>query len=677
MFARAIQNFAPRPRWRMLSWARRFAHFEDGKSFEAEAQPYLGAPGGPFDAIDDPDVRQIYLQFGIRMGKTVTGQFMMLFYADVAPYNMLFASSSKILAEQVIERTTKMAEHHPRLAKQLPPEQDRNKHQLNFANCKIHAGWFRSDTTLADKDILVGHGNEVDKIVQVSTATEGDPLERFLDRATNKPRHKYIIESTPQRRNHSRVEAGRLASTNCSYYVPCPHCKRYQTLQLGNGKEPGGVRWDRKKDDTHDENLARRTARYQCVHCEKDILDHHRGPMIRAGVWAPEGCSINDAEAAKAAKAWCQSLKGTDGAAVDDHIPWRGWSQAKWIKGKPQRDGTKAGYHLSRLYDLTITWGDIAAKWVSVQGNKQKLRSFLNEWMAETWSDVEVRHRWEALGRRLALGYSRGTVPADAWFLTAGVDVQEDRCYWIVRAWGAWATSWLVDWGVCHKIIDTHGMSRLNSDLDQLDAVLIKREFPVNGMTHEGHAKLWAARIAIDTGHRIADVHQFMLARPGDRIRAVKGDANVKSGYFRAAALEKNTRTGKAYEGGLMQYQLNVDAYKEDIRDRFSIAVGDPGAFYFPKEVNTEGADYLRQICNEAPVIHTRANGVQVRVWQMIQSSIGNHHWDDEVYARAAADFVTEGDWEPHAPTPPEQSPRLEDGPPRRRLVRRTLTRRR
>ena len=669
MFAKAMGNFAPRPRWRSLSWARRFVRFENGVSFEAEKFPYLAAPGGPFDALDDPDVRRIWLQFGIRMGKTLFGQLTLQYYADVAPYNMLFASTTEQLAKQVAGRTERMAEQCPRLGRQLPHPKFRKQTEIQFDHCRIYVGWFLSASTLADKDILVGHANEVDKIKQFSTDSEGDPLDRFLDRASNKPNHKYVIESTPERRDHSRVEAGRLNSTNCHLHVPCPHCNRYQTLQLGDGTQPGGLKWDKTKDDEHDAELARRTARYICAHCNKEIHDQHRGPMIRLGVWAPEGCGINHAEALKAARRWVPRLKGTDGAAVDDHIPWQGWSQAKWVTGKPLRDGVDAGYQCSRLYDLSLTWGDIAARYIAVKGNKKKLQQFLNEWMAETWVDVHIRHTWEDLGRRLRLEYSRGTVPADAWFLTAGVDVQEDRCYWIVRAWGAYCTSWLVDWGICRKVFDGQGLSPLNSDLNQLDDLVVNRGFPVNGKTKDGYDKLWCAKICVDTGFRIRDVHQFLRDRPGDRLRAVAGDQNVRSGYFRLSVLEKDSRTGKPYEGGLAQWQLNVDAFKEETRDRFSIPVGEPGAFYFPREVLAEGQDYLKQICNEAPM-------GEKRVWQMIKPSWGNHHWDDEIYARAGAEFITEGDWGEHVaepPPPPDHEPTAD----RRRLARRRMTGRR
>lgn len=665
MFARALQNLAPRPRWRSLSWARRFARFPDGAAFEAEKFPYLAAPGGPFDALDDPDVRVIWLQIGIRMGKTLFGQIGTQFYADVHPYNMLFATPDKTLSEQVAARTTAMIEHNPRLRDQLPIEKDRNKHEIKLDHCKVFVGWFRSHTTLADKDILFGHANEISKIVELSTSTEGDALQRFLDRGSNKPNHKYILESTPARKDHCRVERGRLGSSNCHMQCPCPHCGRYQKLELDQ------LKWDHNKEGHSEKELSRATARYECIRCGKAIRDEHRQQMIRDGVWVPEGAKVNDKEAIKAARAWVPKLKGTDGAAVDDVKPWRGWKYAKWIRGTPARDGREAGYQLSRLYDLSITWGDIAAKFVEVKDNKRLLRAFVNEWLADTWADVRVRHEWFDVGKRLSIGYRRGTVPAEAWFLTAGVDVQEDRCYWVVRAWGEHATSWLIDWGVCRQAIDGEGLSPLNSDLNQLDALVINRQFPVNGKTCEGFESLTPAKICIDTGYRIHHVHQFLRGHPGDRVRAVAGDQHVKAGFYRLSVLEKNVRTGKPYEGGLAQWQLNVDAYKEDVRDRFAIPLGECGAWYLPHDMLKEpGAeDYLKQVCNEQPT-------GERRVWKMLHERWGNHYGDCEIYGRAGADFVSAGDWEQPLSAPAEAKPAAKPAGGRRSMSRRRMTRR-
>ena len=59
---------------RTLNWFRKFARNVDGRPYSHESYPHLGAPGGPADAMDDPAVRKIWLQFASRLGKTFFGQ---------------------------------------------------------------------------------------------------------------------------------------------------------------------------------------------------------------------------------------------------------------------------------------------------------------------------------------------------------------------------------------------------------------------------------------------------------------------------------------------------------------------------------------------------------------------------------------------------------------------------
>lgn len=675
--------FRPKPRIRSIEWFVWQVRTHENRPYDHRAFPHIGAPGGPCCAVDDPAVKDIVLQWATRLGKTFFGQACTMFYADVTPGPQMFAGPDEKLAKEVASRTARMLSHCPRLAEQLPPPHRRKDDRIDLAHCRMHVAWSRSVSTLADKPVQFGHAGEVDKWVQESTSLEADPLKLFDDRFKEFSRFKRLKESTPTVRNRSRIETARKRSSNCQYYTPCPHCGHYQTLRMGNRGEPGRLEWDAAEDGRQDTELARATARYVCEGCEGQIHDRHRARMLRHGVWVPEGCGVDSKQAAKAAKRWQERLSAADwygdllSEAGDDGASlWRGWQHAGWVTGTPVRDGRAAGYQLSSLYATSLSWGDIAAEFVASKDSPQLLRNFKNQWLGETWEATRRRHTWEDLGKRLSADYDRGVVPSAVWFLTAGVDVQEDRAYWTVRAWGERKTSWLIDWGIARKTVNSHGQFGPNSDLKQLVSALIERSWPVDGQTSEGFDKLWAAIVGIDTGHRIHEVHQFMREVNNPRLRAVAGDAAVRGGFYRRSLLERNSHTGKAYEGGLTQWQLNVDAFKEDIRALWDVAPGQDGAWYLPRQVLTEGVDYLRQVCNEAPEEETTARGFTRRRWKMLEDAVGNHYWDTEVYARAVAEMITEGDWLPHvAPTaaPTEQQPATRG---RRSMSRRSQSRR-
>lgn len=316
--------------------------FGNGRPYSHDAFPHLGAPGGPADAIDDPRVRKIWLQFASRLGKTFFGQCSVMKKADEQPGPMMFASSVEKTAIEVTERTYSMLERSPRVSSQLRPPDRRRQSCIDFSACQCHVAWSRSVSTLADKEVEFGHANEVDKWEHTATSKEADPLRLFMDRFKNRPHHKVIIESTPTVRSNSRIESGRLASSNCQYYVPCAHCERYQTLKLRSGpegKERYHLNWDRLPGGKHDKDLARRTAWYECEHCKGRIEDHHRPWMMRLGVWCPEGCTVKDAAAKAAAESYLEAVRPRGGDGADAPLPeWHGWSSADWIEGTPHRD---------------------------------------------------------------------------------------------------------------------------------------------------------------------------------------------------------------------------------------------------------------------------------------------------------------------------------------------------
>lgn len=372
MFPHVIEQFAPRPHVRTLDWAVSYARNEFGDPYSHSTYPHIGAPGGPFDAVDCSQYFTVWLQWASRLGKTFLAQVAAMKIAHTNPCPMMFASVDEKLATEVTARTYKMLELCRPLRENLLPKNRRRQNFVDLRDCRMSIAWSRSVSTLADKPVKFGHANEVDKWEQTSTSTEADPLKLFSDRFKQFPIYKRIIESTPAMKQSSRVERGRLGSTNCSFWVPCPHCGKYQVLKMEH------LTWD-KHDGKSDKTVALQTARYVCPNCSGAILDNHRGQMMRGGVWIPEGCGCDDEWARECAKAWRET-----GAPH-----WQGWKDSPWTTGTPLRDGRDAGYHLSSLYALARTWGEIAEEWVGCQRSPQNLRNFVNQWLAETWTTRE------------------------------------------------------------------------------------------------------------------------------------------------------------------------------------------------------------------------------------------------------------------------------------------------
>jgi phage terminase large subunit GpA-like protein len=69
--------------------------------------------------------------------------------------------------------------------------------------------------------------------------------------------------------------------------------------------------------------------------------------------------------------------------------------------------------------------------------------NFVNSWLAEVWEE-KIEETSLDMIKSLSCDYDEGEVPDDCLVLTAGVDVQKDHFYFVIRGWGYYEESWLV-----------------------------------------------------------------------------------------------------------------------------------------------------------------------------------------------------------------------------------------
>eukprot|EP00752_Nemacystus_decipiens_P017693 g15864.t1 len=282
--------------------------------------------------------------------------------------------------------------------------------------------------------------------------------------------------------------------------------------------------------------------------------------------------------------------------------------------------------------------------WLASRDKPERVRVFVNNWLGLPYKKKTNAPKWRTLAKTLAGGHRLGMAPAGAFFLTAGGDVQSDRCYYVVRAWGVEKRSWLVDRGVINIRVDEGGLTIPDSDLNEMLAAVLDRRYALTAANELGQEALRVRLFNIDSGYgeRINDVFDVVRNRPDDRVRAVKGDPHCQ-GYFRRSLLERNARSGKPYPEGTEQWGVNVNWYKAWLHTQW--AKGTDGHWLLPAEPLPALEDYLRQLCNEAPERKRNKAGREVMQWTVVDTSIGEHYWDCEVYDSAAADMVTGNQW--------------------------------
>jgi phage terminase large subunit GpA-like protein len=639
------RHFEPRPHVRAVRWFIAHAETDLGRPYDHDAYPHLGAPGGPCDALDDPQVRSIAMQFGSRLGKTAFGQWALQFFASTAPAPMMMCGPGEKLALQVMGRQYKMLEQNRLFRDRLQPEHLRKDEEVVLPECNIYLAWARSPATLSDKPIRWGHMFELDKCDRTSNSTEADPEKLFDERFKEFSRHKRIKESTPSVKGRSRIERLVTCSTNCRFHVPCPHCKKYQILKFGDGKSPGAVRWKRAPGGKHDVPLARATGYYECAHCQKKIEDHHRAPMMRRGVWCPEGATVNHAKAWKLTSlVKLTGANGGDGASQQDylreHYQWSGWSEASWIDGHPVRDSHEAGYQLSSLYALTLGWGDIAAQFIDVKDKPAELQNFINSWLGETWEIRSRQQTWQELGARLIGEVPRSICPRWASFVTVGIDRQADRFVYAVDAWGPERANATIEYG----------------ELETFDE--LRNQVLDRGYTHEdGGAPLVPVMTLIDSGFSPDGVYEFCVEclRAGRQVWPSKGSSKNLNADYRVTTLDDNT----SMPGMKLVWLDTIRSQGWLDRQLHVLQRSDPGASSLHAGSLEQHQDFLEQLLNDGATMELdKANNARQK-WERLVTSIPNDFRDCRRGAYVAMLLHTRG-----APIRPRSAP-----PAKRRAV--------
>jgi phage terminase large subunit GpA-like protein len=595
----ALAVFAPRDPVRSIDWSRDHATDEGGHPYDHFAYPHLGAPGGPLHAIDCRQYLEIWLVWGTRLGKSFCGQIGSMKTADVEPCPMLYVGPDESLAYQVVDRTVRMIEHCDRLKDQLPARRDSSLIELDF--CRMFVGWPRSPATLADKDIGFGHGGEVDKWVQLKTSTEADPLELFFERFKNRVAYKILLEGSPGAKHKSRLERGRLSGTNAQYWVACQRCGRYQPLVKTQLKfdQPTGH---------PDAELAKRTSRYVCPLCKKENHDEDRGPMMRSGVWVPDGCQVHDKKARRAVE-----RNNEPGQPL-----WRGFTEdADWLVGSPLRDGSTYSSQLSSFYALAVTWGQLAEKMVKAELAPETKQNWINGWLAETYERGRRTQTWEALGESLMAPFDvpRGVLPAGYRLLTAGIDKQENRYVVNVEGWARGRASHTVDYFEC-------------DDEDELLAALAEEYRTVDGK------RLTIALSLLDSGFRPKDVYALVDRAKQKGIKIIPCRGSTRS--LGPGVLYRKKRLGKDTARPGAPYVLVDTGNTQDWIDRqlHDTRPGAPGGTTLFRAELAEHQDFLEQLLNEAPIDEE---------WKVVDENVPVDHRDAKRYAAVAMLLRTRG----------------------------------
>ncbi len=581
------------------------------------------------DTLGDPTTRVGVMLKGTQVGGSVTSIGAMLSLAVADPATGMVVVPSQDEARYVRDRVYENGLSSKLSFKRLvPPRRWWNMTAIQLGGSMINLAWAGSAQRLRGKPCKRVWLNECD--VYEFSGAAGDPEVSALERVKQFFDYLIVYDSTPVGDN-SRVFRKWEQSQKRFWNVECPHCGLSQPIKFfvyKNGFRAGcgGFGGIRESDGSlREAEDVRRDAHYICLNgCKID--QQYKNIMMQNGIWVPEGCRVD--------------------------------KETRQVVGAPKVSNGTVGWHIWSVFNSKISIGDIAAKYVwSVNNGKQ--RDFFQNDLGLRYRTAKKVADADTIGKKFRDEYQSGTVPAACSFLTCGIDVQGDRVYWLVVGWGPSRTPYIIDWGEFERdrnevLIDDDGEEIedsenvatgviIASDLAMIGDLVMPRKFQVNGKNPRGRTELGIALAGPDTNHRASQVHDFVRVFNSPRLRCVKGDGTAKfTEPFKMTKVEKNTRTGKPYPGGLELWLIYKSFYQEQIDTRLVAAPNQPGVIHFPFDIETKGKKLLKQLTN------VRKN--EKGIYDKVNSDIGEDYRDCLAYAEALADMIV-GDigWDPQA----------------------------
>jgi len=535
---------------------------------------------------------------GAQMGKTETFLDIIGERLDNRPAPIIYAGPSKeFVTDQFEPRLVELFRQSTSLTRKVLGGIDgkRQKRTLKrVAGVRVRLAHTGSSTALKSDPAAIALVDEYDEML-ANVNGQGDPLGLLEARGFTYAGFKAGITSTPsrglieiERDNASGLEFWKVADdtdelspiwklfqegTRHHWCWPCPHCDEYfvpRFKQLRwNGATPAAAALD---------------SWIECPHCGLKITEEHKADMNARGRYVAPGQKVD---------------------------------AAGNVTGEPPHSSTLSRW-CSGLASPFVTIGKrVEAYLVALKsGEAAKIQTAVNAGFGEVYADDRGDlPQWEEIKSR-AEAYKPGMVPLDAIYLTIGVDVQKNRLPYVIRAWGARATSWLIEagelWGeTAHPEVWADLASKITTPID---GMLIKLAFIDSGFRP-------GKKFAVPVNR----VYEFARRFPSF-VFATKGASIPLVTPLVRRKIEVEPRGGQA-KYGLELIRLDSGYWKSWVHERLAWPSDQAGAFHLHEEI-TE--DYCRQLVAETLVSGPGGK----KVW--VERARDNHFLDAEALAAAA-----------------------------------------
>src|SRR5574343_453621 len=557
-----------------------------------EITPYLA---GIMDASYFPSVQTVIICKAPQVGGTESVLNCIGYAIDRDPGPVLCIYPDEITArENNQDRIQPMISHSPRLRGYMTGlSDDSSLLRISLQHMPIYMAWARSASRLANKPIRYLVFDETDKYPETAGKRETDPIS-LGEARTITYRHNCKIWkiSTPT------TESGNIwraltteAQAIFDFWVRYPACDREQKMIFKQ------IQW------AHRSELG--------PHGLSKSNDYSRDLANRRGLWRARPKSDADT------KADTDSMP--PGEVLNEYL----------ARYRP----LKIGFHIPSWLSPFVSLSTIAAAFLRGLSDINKFKDFHNKQLAMPWKMTVVSKNTEQV-LAACCDLPAQSVPEQAVALTCGIDRQKYGFWFVVRAWAANLTSWLIHYG----FVATE---------QEMEAILYESAYPVGATGRT--MRIW--RAAPDTGGSekyedmtmTEEMYFWILknrGRGGVALWGTKGSSRNLPGMLSLGPAILSTPSGKKLPEALRILSVDTDKAKDQYHYRLQLATKPetcdlPGAAFLHKDT---GTDYVAQILAE----ETQVNDTGYEEWINIHQR-PNHLLDCEVLAAACVEMEYPG----------------------------------
>jgi phage terminase large subunit GpA-like protein len=502
VFGAISRAIAPRKPLMVSEWADLNRYLSTKGSAEAgrwrtDRNPPLREPMDCMSARHP--ARKIVCMWPIQFGKTEIEVNALGYIMDHSPGPTMVCLPGEVtMTKWVNQKLTPMIDETPVVKNALTSVSSRDSSNTrtfkDFQGGQLYMEHAGSPSRLKSTTVKYLIVDELDEFVASLTGGD-DPVDMLDGRTSAFPgSSKSMYVSSPQMKGASRTEALWEESDQRRYHVPCPHCGEFQHLEWS------GLKWVA-------EGKRVKQVWYVCRECGCMIEEHEKTAMIAAGRWVPEN-----------------------------------------------PDSPVRGYHINCLYyqlGLGPRWHALAEMWLKAQDDPAKLKTFVNDRLAETWEDPSMRKVKHNIVADRAESYPLATAPDGVLAVTAGVDTQDNRLAVQLVGWGAGMVCWVIQY------------IELMGDPAEPEVWIKLTDLLNRGVAHVNGAQLPVLAMAVDAGgHRTHAVYDFVRSRRVRRPLAIFGAKQANAPVLSRGKFQEVNWKGRVDKAGVISHHVGTIAIK-------------------------------------------------------------------------------------------------------------------